>query len=104
MPPPPKWPQMILPWAAPLPDVIWPGCPTRVHHVVLPRETMIVQGPMLTFGDYPCTRDCSGHSAGYDWAAYNEIGSADDCPVDTNNSFYEGCLTWIEEQSSAAGP
>lgn len=28
---------------------------------------------------YPCTQDCSGHEAGYEWAEENDITYPDDC-------------------------
>ncbi len=52
-----------------------------------------------TFGGYPCTVDCSGHSAGYDWAADKGIEDADDCGGNSN-SFIEGCRAWAEEKEA----
>jgi len=50
------------------------------------------------FREYPCTDDCSGHQAGYDWAERNGIDDNDDC--DSNSqSFTEGCLVYVEENS-----
>jgi hypothetical protein len=46
---------------------------------------------------YPCTVDCSGHEAGYEWAEQNGVDSAWDCGGDSN-SFIEGCQAWAEEQ------
>lgn len=43
-----------------------------------------------TFGDYECTEDCSGHQAGYDWAAEQGIEDPDDCGGNSQ-SFIEGC-------------
>ena len=50
-----------------------------------------------TFHDYPCTVDCSGHEAGYDWAERKGIEDPDDCGGNSN-SFIEGCQAWAEEQ------
>ncbi len=33
----------------------------------------------LYFGAYPCTSDCSGHEAGYEWAENNGISDPDEC-------------------------
>ncbi len=46
----------------------------------------------------PCSEDCSGHEAGYEWAEENSIEDLDDC--DGNSaSFVEGCQTYAEDQS-----
>lgn len=47
------------------------------------------------FHGYVCSDDCSGHRAGYDWAERKGITLEDDCP-DDSNSFFEGCLAYIE--------
>lgn len=44
-----------------------------------------------------CTEDCSGHEAGYEWAAENEIDDPDDCGG-RSWSFIEGCQAYAEEQ------
>lgn len=49
-----------------------------------------------SFGQYPCTYDCSGHEAGYQWAEKNGIDDPEDC--DGNSmSFIEGCREYAEE-------
>jgi hypothetical protein len=50
-----------------------------------------------TFHGYPCTVDCSGHEAGYEWADRKGIEDPDDCGGNSN-SFIEGCQAWAEEQ------
>ena len=50
------------------------------------------------FRDYPCTVDCSGHEAGYEWADRNGIEDPDECGGNSN-SFIEGCRAWAEEQA-----
>jgi hypothetical protein len=55
----------------------------------------------LTFKGYPCTRDCSGHEAGYEWAEENGIDDPDDCGGNSE-SFIEGCRAYAEEQQSQA--
>lgn len=52
----------------------------------------------LTFRGYPCTRDCGGHRAGYDWATYWGITDPNLCPLGGSNSFWEGCKSRGEEQ------
>lgn len=52
-----------------------------------------------TFNDYPCTDDCSGHEAGYDWAYDNHITDPDDCGGNSD-SFIEGCMSYAEEYQS----
>jgi hypothetical protein len=50
------------------------------------------------FREYPCTVDCSGHEAGYEWAERKGIEDADDCGGNSD-SFIEGCRAWAEEQT-----
>jgi hypothetical protein len=50
-----------------------------------------------TFMGAPCTDDCSGHEAGYQWAEENGIDDPDDCSGNSD-SFVEGCETYAEEQ------
>jgi len=50
-----------------------------------------------TFNGYPCTVDCSGHKAGYEWAEEKGIEVEDDCSGNSN-SFIEGCQSYVEEQ------
>lgn len=52
-----------------------------------------------TFNGYTCTEDCSGHEAGYEWAAENGISDPGDCGGNSN-SFIEGCEAYAEEQYS----
>lgn len=49
---------------------------------------------------YGCTQDCSGHQAGWDWAADNGITSPYDCGG-TSQSFTEGCMAYAEEVEAA---
>jgi len=46
---------------------------------------------------YPCTKDCSGHAAGYKWSDDRDITDPNLCPY-SNNSFWEGCLAHTDEQ------
>jgi hypothetical protein len=50
-----------------------------------------------SFQGYPCTEDCSGHEAGYDWAYEKGIDDPDDCGG-YSQSFIEGCYAAAEEQ------
>lgn len=52
----------------------------------------------LSFHEQPCTDDCSGHDAGYEWAEDNSITDPDDCDG-SSQSFIEGCEAWAEENS-----
>lgn len=49
------------------------------------------------FNGYPCTHDCSGHEAGYDWAQRKDVTDPDSCRG-TSNSFIEGCRAAAEER------
>jgi hypothetical protein len=48
-----------------------------------------------TFKGYRCTQDCSGHKAGYEWAAKKGITNKRDC-TGNSQSFIEGCWAWVE--------
>ena len=52
-----------------------------------------------TFHGYPCTVDCSGHEAGYEWAEQQGITSSSDCGGNSN-SFIEGCAAWADENGA----
>ncbi|MBO6540186.1 MAG: hypothetical protein JJ969_12390 [Rhizobiaceae bacterium] len=47
------------------------------------------------FMGYRCTQDCSGHRAGYDWAAKNGIVDRDQCGGNSK-SFVEGCWAYLD--------
>lgn len=49
------------------------------------------------FYGYPCTSDCSGHEAGYEWAQDKGISDSSDCGGNSN-SFIEGCEAYAAEQ------
>ncbi len=51
----------------------------------------------LMYKGYPCTKDCSGHMAGYDWARQHNITDPNACPYRPSHpSFYEGCRSYAE--------
>ena len=52
--------------------------------------------PVAFHGD-PCTVDCSGHQAGYDWAEQHDIDDEDNCGGNSE-SFIEGCKAYVREQ------
>lgn len=49
-----------------------------------------------TFHGVSCTKDCSGHRAGYQWAEKKKIQSVDECRG-SSKSFVEGCRIYVEE-------
>lgn len=53
------------------------------------------------FGGYACTQDCSGHEAGYEWAAENGIQDPAQCGGNSQ-SFIEGCQDYAERQQEEA--
>jgi len=61
----------------------------------------------LTFRGFPCTIDCSGHKAGYQWAERKSIDREENCGG-KSNSFIEGCTAWVraqrQEDSNAPEP
>ncbi|TIN07824.1 MAG: hypothetical protein E5Y51_30610 [Mesorhizobium sp.] len=71
--------------------------------VVLASFVALPANAQETFHGYDCTDDCSGHEAGYDWAARNDISDERDCDRDSQ-SFNEGCQAYVEEQADDAPP
>lgn len=51
----------------------------------------------MKFRGYRCTKDCSGHEAGYEWAAEHDIEEESDCGGNSQ-SFIEGCRAYVEER------
>lgn len=49
---------------------------------------------------YGCTSDCSGHEAGWAYAAENGVTDAAECGGSTSQSFDEGCVAYAEELES----
>lgn len=54
-----------------------------------------------TFHGFACTRDCSGHKAGYGWAQSKGIEARAGC-TGNSRSFREGCLAYVEELEQSA--
>ncbi|MGA7326251.1 MAG: hypothetical protein WBX25_17650 [Rhodomicrobium sp.] len=52
-----------------------------------------------TFGGYECTDDCSGHAAGYRWAAEHDIDEEQYCPEGDSQPFHEGCLVHTQDSN-----
>lgn len=50
----------------------------------------------ITSDNWECTSDCSGHEAGYDWAADNGITDPSECDGNSD-SFIEGCVAYANE-------
>ena len=54
-----------------------------------------------TFEGDPCTGNCSGHQAGYDWAQKNLITDREDCDTAGDHynspSFAAGCRSYLDE-------
>jgi hypothetical protein len=55
-----------------------------------------LEGANGSYAGYDCTQDCSGHEAGYQWAAENGITDPDNCGGNSW-SFIEGCRAYAEE-------
>ena len=68
-------------------------------------DTPAAERTTPTFAGSPCTSDCSGHEAGYNWADEHGIDDESDCDTagDTSNSpsFAEGCRAYVQENGSA---
>lgn len=57
---------------------------------MVPGET-----PALEFMDHPCTEDCSGHLAGWQWAARHGVVRETQCDGSNSQSFAEGCRVYL---------
>jgi hypothetical protein len=74
----------------------------------VPRERPVPQArpappkaaePRQTFGEYPCSGDCSEHKAGYRWAQMNNISDPDDC-TGNSGAFIEGCRVYARQHKT----
>lgn len=52
-----------------------------------------------TFHGYVCSQDCSGHKAGYSWAARKQIKNESQCRGNSR-SFVEGCKIFVREKTN----
>lgn len=59
--------------------------------------TFVFPAASQTYEGNDCTEDCSGHRAGYEWAAENGVTSQYDC-AGNSQSFAEGCASYVENQ------
>ncbi len=73
---------------------------TRRFEAQVPRPTQGDAGGERFLGSR-CTRDCTGHEAGYYWAADNDISDPDDCTGDSQ-AFVEGCQEYAEERRESS--
>jgi len=80
------------------------GSPLAVTSTPSNPDTSSTARTPSTFAGSPCTSDCSGHEAGYNWAEENGIDDEGDCDTagDTSNSpsFAEGCRAYVNENGS----
>lgn len=51
---------------------------------------------LVTSENWECTKDCSGHEAGYEWASDNNIYDSSQCDGNSE-SFIEGCEAYANE-------
>ena len=72
--------------------------------------TILIAGLMVspmahakTFRQANCTKDCSGHKAGYEWARKKGITLPEQCGG-KSNSFTEGCKIWAKEYQAPKQP
>ena len=68
---------------------------------VTPAGLTAMPSTRLYFKGDPCTIDCSGHEAGYEWAEENGIEDPDDCDG-KSDSFIDGCRSYAEEQQTGS--
>jgi hypothetical protein len=55
-----------------------------------------------TYAGFNCTVDCTGHEAGYRWAEQHSIDDEDYCPDGDSESFYEGCIAYVQGMADQA--
>jgi hypothetical protein len=67
-----------------------------INEMSIARRKKTKGSTRLQFKGYRCTKDCSGHKAGYYWAKRKGINRMSQCPEDVNNSFKEGCMACIQ--------
>ncbi len=66
--------------------------------IMLTAGAAIAESLPKTYKGYNCTKDCSGHKAGYAWAAKKGIADINACSG-KSHSFVEGCRSWVLEQN-----
>lgn len=76
-----------------------PGAAECTTHAYQPAPQPAPAAPIYgrSFGRYYCTSDCSGHRAGYEWAARQGITRKGSCSGNSQ-SFIEGCWAYVEER------
>lgn len=58
-----------------------------------------------TFKGSPCTKDCSGHTAGYRWADKYNVADPNRCNSRSPKSFVKGCkIKGTEEKLKRSPP
>ena len=62
------------------------------------------QDSWLEFMDKPCEQDCSGHLAGWHWAAKRGVVKYAQCDGSNSTSFAEGCRTYLERMTYEPDP
>jgi|GEM_PF-4538724 len=55
-------------------------------------------------GGYDCSDDCSGHLAGWRWAAEQRVTEEHQCGGSRSESFSEGCHLYLEAIGQADSP
>ena len=64
---------------------------------------LATQAGAREFGGYNSAEDCLGHAAGYWWAQAHRVTSTSACSSQgRDNSFYEGCLVYVEDPARGA--
>jgi hypothetical protein len=53
----------------------------------------------LTFYGSPCTKDCSGHRAGWNWSNFYSVNNPEQCNG-SSDSFNKGCNIAISQRSA----
>lgn len=74
------------------------ACDRSTDRVVLPPELAATVDDLSgdsgnTFHGYDCSGDCSGHLAGFEWAADHRISDPEKCSG-KSKSFIEGCIAY----------
>lgn len=69
--------------------------------------SLLLPAPVVAadFHGYPCTQDCSGHRAGYEWAERKGVTDPDDVPARGNaDAFSQDCAWYSPRPRGGMAP
>lgn len=78
-------------------NILTPNESTPTTFLIPTTTTFSIPEYKPTFNGYPCTKDCSGHEAGREWAEEHGITQDDvDNYSGNSNSFKEGMQSYVD--------